>query len=167
MRKREFLNLYISGSRADLSHLYPMQKEHIVAIDIGTTATKGLLCTLKGEICCSESKSYPVYYPAPGMAEQDPEEILDAVLCVIRTLIEKNEADPSSISAVAFGGVMHSFMPVDRDMAPLYRSLNWADSRSIPQSEFLNNKLDMEDLKRRTGCTVHPLYWLPRLLYFK
>ncbi len=144
-----------------------MKKEHIVAIDIGTTATKGLLCTLEGEICGSESKSYRVYYPAPGMAEQDPEEVLDAVLCVIRTLIEKNETDPSSISAVAFGGVMHSFMPVDRNMTPLYRFLNWADSRSIPQSEFLKNKLDIEDLKRRTGCTIHPLYWLPRLLYFK
>ncbi|HUT65735.1 MAG TPA: gluconokinase [Spirochaetota bacterium] len=167
MRKREFLNLYISGSRTDLSHLYPMKKEHIVAIDIGTSATKGLLCTLKGEICGSESKSYPVYYPAPGMAEQNPEEILDAVLSVIRALIDKNDIGPSSISAVAFGGVMHSIMPVDRDMTPLYRSLNWADSRSIPQSELLKKILDIDDLKRRTGCTIHPLYWLPRLLYFK
>jgi gluconokinase len=140
---------------------------YIVALDIGTTGTRGLLCSIEGRICHTESRPHSVYYEGCGKVEQDPDEILHAVVSVIRSVIDRTGIDPVSILSVAFGGVMHSIIPLDREGTPLCRALIWADSRSILQSEQLKSLYDSEHLKLRTGCTMHPLYHLPRLLYIK
>lgn len=143
------------------------KKKYIISLDIGTTSTKGLLFEIGGEIIDDQSKSYPVYYPDKSMVEQDPDEVLNAVVKVVNTLIVANRIEPESIDAVVFGGILHSIIPVDKDGSPLNRALIWADSRSTEQSEELRKDLDNEEVRLRTGCTIHPLYFLPRLLWFK
>jgi gluconokinase len=141
--------------------------EYIIALDIGTTSTKGMLYRIQNGAVAVTSRGYPQYYPNQGFVEQDPDEILDGVGNVVKSLVTENRVDPSSIAAVVYGSFLHSMLPVDKNGDPLTRALIWADSRSIPQSERLRNELDVEEVKRRTGCTIHPLYFLPRLVWFR
>jgi gluconokinase len=141
--------------------------DYLIALDIGTTSTKGMLYRIHSGVIAVTSKGYPQYYPNQGFVEQDPDEILNAVESVVKSLVQEHSVKPSSVAAVVYGSFLHSMLPVDKNGDPLARALIWADSRSTPQSERLRAELDVEEVKRRTGCTVHPLYFLPRLMWFR
>jgi len=140
---------------------------YLIALDIGTTSTKGILYKIGQNIVAASSQSYPSFYPSPGIAEQDQDEVLDAVLSVVQSLMQDSGIRPSSVSALVFGGILHSIFPVDKQGRALCRPLLWADTRSSTQSERLRKELSVEDVRSRTGCTVHPLYFLPRLAWFR
>lgn len=141
--------------------------EYLIAVDIGTTSTKALLYRVGGTIEDYESRSYPTYYPQPGFVEQDPEEILSAVIQVLSSLMEKTGVSPQSIAAITFGGVWQSMMAVDAHCQALSRAMIWADVRALKQNERLQAELSAEAIRERTGCTLHPMYFLSRLLWFQ
>ena len=55
-----------------------------MGIDIGTSACKVAVFDIKGEVIAQSNKSYKVYYPNPGWAEQDQNEWWDAICTAIR-----------------------------------------------------------------------------------
>lgn len=155
-----------------------MQRDtYIIALDIGTTSTKGILCNVHDfkrmhttgqpvvEIAGSDSSSYPSFFPKPGYAEQDPDHILEAVVTVVSSLTKN--IPPKDVRAVVFSGILHSMLPVDTNCRPLTRVLLWNDMRAKKQSDILFSRVDDNDVHRRTGCTIHPMYYPARLLWFK
>jgi gluconokinase len=141
--------------------------EYIIGLDIGTTSTKGLLFEINGSIVNVRSENYQIYYPGHVMVEQDPEEVLHAVIKVVYDLVTHSRIPSVAVISLVFGGILHSLIPVDKSGNALSRALIWADSRSTEQSEQLRKEMDVEDVKLRTGCTIHPLYFLPRLAWLK
>ena len=51
-----------------------MTKQYLLGIDIGTSACKVALFGKDGKVEAAVSEGYPVYYPHPGWAEQNPDE---------------------------------------------------------------------------------------------
>ena len=54
-------------------------KQYFIGIDIGTSAAKTLLMDEHGVVTAQVSREYPLYQPANGWAEQDPEDWRNAV----------------------------------------------------------------------------------------
>ena len=48
---------------------------HVVGVDIGTTSTKAVVFDIEGKVKGHQTAYYPLRTPAPGVAEQDPDEI--------------------------------------------------------------------------------------------
>lgn len=142
-------------------------KLHIISIDIGTTHTKVVLYRHGEGIIGQESEQVDTYYPKPGWAEQDPEEIFQAVLRVTQRLIQKSNVSPQSVSALVFTGILQSLIPIDETGRALSRASTWADTRAREQNERLKDRLDSEEVKHRTGCTLHPMYLPSRLAWIK
>ncbi len=144
---------------------------YIIALDIGTTSTKGILYCIggqyriRGEISDSASLSYPSHFPFPGYVEQDPDDVLGAVVSVVSALTKK--IHPQDVQALVFSGILHSMLPVDKNCRPLTRALLWNDMRAKHQSDVLMDCLDSNDVYARTGCTIHPMYYPARLLWFR
>lgn len=139
----------------------------LLSIDIGTTHTKVMLYSHKEGILGLEMESYPTYYPHPGCVEQDPDEVFAAVLKATSRLMDRAQVPPSSISAFVFGAILQSLLPVDSNGQALSAASTWADTRSIPQNNRLKTYLDAEEVKQRTGCTLHPMYFLSRLAWIQ
>ena len=53
--------------------------KYIIGIDIGTTATKGVLYVEDGSEVAKLAISYPLIQEEAGQAEEDPQLIFDAV----------------------------------------------------------------------------------------
>lgn len=53
---------------------------YMLGIDIGTTSTKAVLFSENGDVVQKESIGYPLYTPDISTAEQNPEEIFQAVI---------------------------------------------------------------------------------------
>ncbi len=140
---------------------------YIISIDIGTSSAKAMLCAVAGTIVAQERASYPCYYPEPDRAEQDADQVLAAVVEVIGRLVKRADLGTTSVEAIVFGGIWHSFLPLDAKGGPLCRALTWADLRSAKENALLRAQLDNEGVKARTGCALHPMYFLSKLLWFK
>ena len=149
------------------THHAPGSQPHIVSIDIGTSSAKGLLCTVQGTLVAQASAPYPCHYPAPGWAEQDADEVLAAVVQVLGALVKRSGPAARRIEVLVFGGIWQSFLPLDAGDRPLCKALIWADQRSAKENEWLRKQLDNEDVRERTGCALHPMYFLSRILWLK
>jgi len=143
------------------------KKEFIIALDIGTTSVKALLYCIGENVKGVSSRAYRTFYPAPGIAEQDADEIVEGVVEVVNDLIGSYNLHPSKIKALVFGGALHSMLPVNREGVPVGKALIWADFRAENQSRKLRKELDLDMIRRRTGCSIQPMYFLPRLLWFR
>ena len=49
--------------------------QYVLALDQGTTSSRAILFTRKGQIAASGSQEFPQIFPAPGCVEHDPEAI--------------------------------------------------------------------------------------------
>jgi len=104
--------------------------KYIIAHDMGTSANKAVLVDVQGNIIGSTRKDYPIYHPKPGYAEQDPDEIYDAVCATTTEVIKRSRIDKEDIVGITFSSQVQSVVPVDKDGRPLTRSMNWLDTRS-------------------------------------
>jgi gluconokinase len=140
---------------------------HIISVDIGTSHVKAMLYSNRSGIIGEESEHYETYYPGPDLVEQDPDEIFAATLQVIRRLVESSKVAAKDITTLVFAGIVQSLIAVDKNGNALSRALNWADRRSMAQNSHLKTRMDAEVVKQRTGCTLHPMYFPSRLLWFR
>lgn len=64
---------------------------YMLGVDIGTTSTKAVLFTKDGKVIQKENIGYPLHTPDMSTAEQDPEEIYQAVKQAITNIMKKIE----------------------------------------------------------------------------
>lgn len=85
----------------------------LLGIDLGTSACKAALFTPDGKVVQQVSAAYPVYYPQPGWAEQDPVEWWQGVCQAVRQVMEKSGISPTEIAAIGVDGQSWSAVAVD------------------------------------------------------
>jgi gluconokinase len=141
--------------------------QYIIGVDIGTTSTKSVLFTETGKVVGKALIGYPLYTPNVATAEQDPEEILAAVIKTVRRIIDTYALVPSQILALSFSAAMHSLILVDAADQPLTRSITWADNRSATWEKHIERNLNGHAIYRRTGTPIHPMSPLVKLTWLR
>ncbi|PFG03716.1 gluconate kinase (FGGY family) [Bacillus sp. es.034] len=138
--------------------------EFMIGVDIGTTSTKAVLFNKEGKAIERHGIEYPLHTPTPGTAEQDPEEIFQAVLKCIKEVTSSTE---ETISFVSFSSAMHSLILVDEKDQPLTPSITWADNRSASWAKKIKKEMNGMEIYRRTGTPIHPMSPLVKLAWLK
>jgi gluconokinase len=139
----------------------------IVGVDIGTTGCRACVYDVQWTLMSSASTEYPLYMPQPSWAEQNPEEIYNGVIYVIKRALEKFNKNGNNILALSLSTVFHSLILVDKYCNNLYPMLTWADLRSQKYSEYIKEHYDSVEIYKKTGCPIHPMYPLSKILWFK
>ena len=106
-----------------------------IGVDIGTTSTKAVLFSEDSSVVKTHHVEYPLYSPTPLTAEQNPDDIFQAVLKSISGVMEESKIEPGQVSLVSFSSAMHSVIAVDQEGHPLTQCITWADSRSKKWSD--------------------------------
>jgi gluconokinase len=136
---------------------------YMLGIDIGTTSTKAVLFTKKGEVIGQENIGYPLYTPDISTAEQDPEQIFQAVLQAISNIMKAHpKKKPSFIS---FSSAMHSVIAMDENDQPLTPCITWADNRSEAWAHKIKDELNGHEIYKRTGTPIHPMSPLTKIAW--
>ena len=138
-----------------------------VGVDIGTTGTKAVAYDQSGEALAQELREYPLRSPRRGRAEQNPEEILDAVLDSLSGVANALKARGLQVGCVSFSAAMHSLVALDGEGRPLTPSVTYADNRASKQARRIRTELDGLAIHRRTGTPIHPMSPLAKLLWFR
>ncbi|WP_053368035.1 gluconokinase [Bacillus sp. FJAT-27245] len=136
---------------------------YMLGIDIGTTSTKAVLFSAKGEVIHTENIGYPLYTPDISTAEQDPEEIFQAVLQAI-TNVTKRHSD-KKLMFLSFSSAMHSVIAMDANDEPLTPCITWADNRSEAWTHKIKNELNGHEIYKRTGTPMHPMSPLSKIAW--
>lgn len=142
-----------------------MDKEYLIAYDLGTSGTKASLFTTDGQLVATDTYEYPVYYGANGVAEQDAEDYWKAVVATTRKLT--GGIDASHVRALSFSGQMMACLPVDREGKPVRRSIIWADMRSKAEEEILKARLGAEHGYELIGHRISCSYSITKLMWMK
>lgn len=133
--------------------------EYIIAFDVGTTAVKAILINCETDEMISAGAPCVLHQSNPGWAEQDADEMWDAVCRASRTCLEKGGVDPEEIGGVVISAPWRHVIPLDEAGKPLRKGIIWMDSRAIPQARRLNERMG-RFVEHAQG------YW-PRLMWLK
>lgn len=142
--------------------------EYMIGVDIGTTSTKAVLFDDKNVVVASANKSYALYRDLPDMAEEDLDELFEALVSALSEVVRVADLNKGNqITAVSFSSAMHSLIAFDEDWNPLTRAITWADTRAVKYTEELKANGIGQQIYKNTGTPIHPMAPLSKLLWLK
>jgi len=145
-----------------------MDSQYIIAHDVGTGGNKAVLVDTEGNIHASAFQPYPVHYPRPNWAEQEPEDWWQAVAATTRQVLEQSGVAPRDVLAMVYTTQMLGIVPMDRDGQPLRRAIIWLDGRAPEQAERIMRKfLGKRVFALIAGAELSGKDGLPKLLWLK
>jgi len=133
-----------------------MSGEFLLGVDIGTSASKGVIVDLAGGVVASTEIPHDVSMPRPGWAEHDADQVWWGDFCQItRQLLELSGLTGQDISAVGCSTVAPCVLPVDKQGRPMRPAILYGiDTRCVPQIEALEHELGPERILRACGCAL-------------
>ncbi len=140
---------------------------YLLGIDIGTSACKVAVFTEDGLAAATASVGYPVYYPRPGWAEQDPDEWWEAVCLAVRQVLELGGIDPAEIAGVGIDGQSWSAVAVDGKGNVLYRTPIWMDIRAEAICREYEERIGKQRIAALCGNPLQPCYTTPKILWYQ
>lgn len=139
---------------------------HLLGIDLGTSTVKVVLCRQDGRIAGRGSADYPIRYPQPGMAEQEPEEWWQAAVQATRQALASAEG-AVSVAAIGLCGQMHGAVLLDAHDRLLAPAVIWPDQRSRQQVEEITRAIGSERLIEITGSPLAVGFQAATLRWFQ
>ena len=76
-----------------------MEKDLLLAHDLGTTGNKATLFNTRGELIASAFQPYETFYPHIGWAEQNPEDWWEAFRAATIQLLGESKEDPELLKS--------------------------------------------------------------------
>lgn len=139
----------------------------IIAHDLGTTGNKASLHDDTGHLITAVTVGYPVHFAGGGIAEQDPEHWWDAVVEATRALLARSAIDPAQVTGVAVSGQMMGAVLLDVDYRPVRPAIIWADTRSVAQTEALEQAIGQERAYSLLGHRLNPTYSVEKVMWVR
>jgi len=131
----------------------------ILAIDEGTTNVKSLLLDPQGEVIGKGMASLSIRFPAAGLVEQDPFEIIEKMKASITLAIDSME-DDVAIDAVAISNQRESVVLWERSTGkPLTQVMSWQCRRSESLCDTLRQDQTFSRyVQDATGLVLDPMF---------
>lgn len=142
-------------------------KQYLLGIDIGTSACKVAIFDKNGQVHATASGDYPVYYPKPGWAEQNPEEWWQAVCQAIKTALKAGNISAEEIAGIGIDGQSWSAIAVGRDGKVLTNTPIWMDTRAKDICEELNEMHGADGFFQLSGNSLQPSYTTAKIIWYQ
>jgi glycerol kinase len=132
--------------------------DHLLVIDEGTTSTRAMLFTLRGECVASEAAELTQHYPRPGWVEHDAAEIWRKTLRVTAAMVAQ-AGGAERIAAIGITNQRETVVFWDRATGePLAPAIVWQDRRTADDCLALRERGHEEMVQTRTGLLLDPYF---------
>ena len=136
------------------------------AIDQGTTSTRFILFSEKGEIAASAQKEHKQHFPKPGWVEHDPEEIWKNTSDVIKETIRKADIKPSEIKGIGITNQRETVIAWNRETGkPYYNAIVWQDLRGTDLINSIKEKGLEKEIQETTGLILNPYFSASKIVW--
>ena len=144
-----------------------MNTQYLLGIDIGTTATKVILCDLQGNITASASRPSTLYSEHSTWAEEDANQWWRNVCEAIPDCLKQAGVKAEQIAAVGTSGMVPTIVLLDENGDVIRRSIQQNDARSFAEIDFFKSECDEQNVFQRTGAAITQQSIGPKLLWLK
>lgn len=132
-----------------------------LGIDIGTTATKGVVIDDECRVVAQAERPVTLHSPHPGWAEEDPAEWWRNV-CALGA-----ELPLAEVSAVGVSGMVPCVILLDPEGRTLRASIQQNDARAAAEVGELRNRLAGAEVLQRTGSPISQQSVAPTVLWLQ
>ena len=131
----------------------------ILSIDQGTSSTRAVLYSTKGEIIHIEQEIIKTIFPKNGWVEQDANEIWIKTLKVIKKNISYAKINNLKILSIGIANQRETIVAWDKTNGKvLYNAIVWQDRRTKNKcDELINNNLS-NIIYKKTGLLIDPYF---------
>lgn len=141
-----------------------MPERLIVAIDLGTSAARAVLFDLAARPLRVVRRPYALLAPRPGWSEQEPEEVVAAVIQCLQEMARQVD-QKNQILCVTFSSQMYSILAMDQSGRAVTNSITWNDRRGAGIAEALRGQEGFRELVSSTGCPISEIFPLYKILW--
>lgn len=142
-----------------------MAKDVVIGLDIGTTTVKAVATRECGAVVSSYTKRVTSTTGVDGRAVQDPKQLVQAVVDVLKGL--SHYCDPQSVKGLALSSAMHSLVLLGKDFQPVTPIMTWSDSRAKAVAQDLRRSSLGPQFYQRTGVPIHAMSPMVKLMWLK
>jgi gluconokinase len=139
----------------------------VVALDVGTSSVRALLFDRRARPVRGAEVHLP-YQPrvrVDGTAEVAVGKLMRLVEQALDGIVK--QAGGREIRAVGMSTFWHGLVGAEDGGEPLTPLYLWSDTRSGDAARELSERIDVEAVRQRTGCTIHPSYWPAKLAWLR
>jgi xylulokinase len=139
----------------------------ILGLDVGTTATKGILLDPDAGVVAEAEAPATLRSPRAGWAEEDPEEWWANVATVTRACLAGARAAAADVAAVGASGMVPTLILLDRAGVVLHPSIQQNDARAHAEIEVFRARVSEAEALERTGSAITQQSLGPKLLWLR
>lgn len=130
----------------------------ILVLDAGTTSTRAIVFALEGRVVASVQRELTQFYPEPGRAEHDAQEIWDATLACAREAVDQ-AGGTGAIACLGIANQRETLVAWDKASGkPLHRAIVWQDRRTGDVCARLREEGREEGVQAKTGLLLDPYF---------
>ncbi len=143
-----------------------MTEQYIGAIDLGTSGVRCVIFDRSGVPLSSSYRELSLSYPQPGWVEQDPDEIFEATVAVMREALSKGSLSADEIVSFGLTNQRETTIVWERATGkPVYPAIVWQDRRTAEICACLRDEGVEEEVRTRTGLPLDPYFSATKLAW--
>jgi glycerol kinase len=132
---------------------------YILAIDQGTTSTRGMIFDSAMVVAASEQQEFTQHFSHSGWVEHDPRDLWDTTLATCRGAIKSAGISASEIAAIGITNQRETTIVWDKQTGePIHNAIVWQDRRTADQCRILRDAGHEEMITARTGLLIDPYF---------
>jgi glycerol kinase len=131
----------------------------ILSIDQGTTSSRTLVFSQKGDVLFTAQEEFPQIYPADGWVEHDPEAIWDTTLKTLRKAYHFAKEQKAEIAGLGITNQRETTLIWERATGKaIYNAIVWQDRRTAENCRQIKARYDESKLTAKTGLLLDPYF---------
>lgn len=136
-----------------------MQNGYILALDQGTTSSRAAVYTTEGRQVSLAFHPLQAFFPAPGLVEQDPEDIWSSQISAAAEAVQRARIRPEEVLAVGIANQRETTVAWDKTTGnAIAPAIVWQDRRTQNLCRNLINCGWENKIHRLTGLWADPYF---------
>lgn len=139
-------------------------KNHILAIDQGTTSTRSIIYDGNAEAIATERNEFEQHYPDRGWVEHNAEDIWRDAVTTAKDTLEKAKVGAGDVTSIGITNQRETVVLWDRETGePVYNAIVWQDRRTARFCDKLRADGTEETIQSKTGLLIDPYFSASKL----
>ncbi len=139
----------------------------MIGCDVGSQGTNAALYADDGTLVASAYETYPLSFPEPAWAEQDPDDWNEAVARACRRLVDVCPGGPGAIRGLSFGSQLDGLVAVDDAGRPVRPAMIWMDRRAEEQAARIADRITPAAFYAAVGANLDSSHAVFKALWIR
>ena len=139
-------------------------RDHIVAIDQGTTSSRAMVFDASGKPVGKAQREIEQIFPRPGWVEHDAREIVTSVLGTLTEAMHRSGIDASKVAGIGITNQRETAVVWDRHTGePVHHAIVWQSRHSAQLCQRMRTPEVEKLLRERTGLLLDAYFSATKL----